>query len=312
MGEPVGRCDGAEPDGGAAASGGGALAQLVRAQQDAVAEQRGLDKALVEELSKPIEQRAAAREQGLRKRMGELDRRLAELNARIGAEFPDYAGLASPQPLSVGEVQQLLGADEALVFLLTGDKESYVFALTREGFEWKTIPLGARGAGAESRGVPPRARCRRAAARIATGWSARRPKRTSADCRASECGRVVAKECEEARHARPGACRLQRRRRPRELFDLGLAHELYETLIGPVEALIRDKRHLIVVPSGALTALPFHLLVTEKPAVAVPQVECAARSRGLSRRRLAAQAPCRERAAVGGEPQGAARVRAQG
>ena len=27
-----------------------------------------------------------------------------------------------------------------------------------------------------------------------------------------------------------------------------------------------------MVPSGALTALPFHLLVTEKPAVAVPQV----------------------------------------
>ena len=58
----------------------------------------------------------------------------------------------------------------------------------------------------------------------------------------------------------------------RELFDLALAHELYETLIGPVEGLIKDKRHLIVVPSGALTALPFHLLVTEKPSVAVPQV----------------------------------------
>ncbi len=43
-------------------------------------------------------------------------------------------------------------------------------------------------------------------------------------------------------------------------------------MIGPVEALIRDKRHLIVVPSGALTALPFHLLVTEKPVVAEPQV----------------------------------------
>ena len=56
-----------------------------------------------------------------------------------------------------------------------------------------------------------------------------------------------------------------------ELFDLGLAHELYETLIGPVEELIKDKRHLIVVPSGALTALPFHLLVTEKPAVAMPR-----------------------------------------
>jgi CHAT domain-containing protein len=58
----------------------------------------------------------------------------------------------------------------------------------------------------------------------------------------------------------------------RELFDLGLAHELYTALISPVEPLIRDKRHLMVVPSGALTALPFHLLVTEKPAVSVPQV----------------------------------------
>jgi CHAT domain-containing protein len=59
---------------------------------------------------------------------------------------------------------------------------------------------------------------------------------------------------------------------PRELFDLGVAHELYSALIGPVEALIKDKKHLIVVPSGALTGLPFHLLVTEKPFVAVPQV----------------------------------------
>ena len=41
----------------------------------------------------------------------------------------------------------------------------------------------------------------------------------------------------------------------------------------PVEALIRNKRHLLVVPSGALTALPFHLLVTEAPAVSMPAVE---------------------------------------
>ena len=39
---------------------------------------------------------------------------------------------------------------------------------------------------------------------------------------------------------------------------------------GPVEALIRSKRHLLIVPSGALTALPFHLLVTEPPAGTAP------------------------------------------
>jgi CHAT domain-containing protein len=37
-----------------------------------------------------------------------------------------------------------------------------------------------------------------------------------------------------------------------------------------VEALAKGKRSLVVVPSGALTALPFHLLVTEKPAAPIP------------------------------------------
>ena len=54
------------------------------------------------------------------------------------------------------------------------------------------------------------------------------------------------------------------------LFDLALANELYGTLLGQVEPLVKDKRSLLVVPSGALTALPFHLLVTEKPAAAIP------------------------------------------
>ncbi|MBR0907561.1 CHAT domain-containing tetratricopeptide repeat protein [Bradyrhizobium liaoningense] len=54
------------------------------------------------------------------------------------------------------------------------------------------------------------------------------------------------------------------------LFDLGLANDLYVALLGPVEALTKDKRNLLVVPSAALTALPFHLLVTEKPQAAIP------------------------------------------
>jgi CHAT domain-containing protein len=56
----------------------------------------------------------------------------------------------------------------------------------------------------------------------------------------------------------------------RELFDLAVAYDLYVALLAPVEAIVKDKHHLIVVPSRALTALPFHLLVTEKPESAVP------------------------------------------
>ncbi|WP_306753146.1 CHAT domain-containing protein [Paracoccus actinidiae] len=47
-------------------------------------------------------------------------------------------------------------------------------------------------------------------------------------------------------------------------FDLGIAHELYGALLGPVEDLIKDK-HLLIVPSGPLTSLPFQVLVTEQP-----------------------------------------------
>lgn len=56
------------------------------------------------------------------------------------------------------------------------------------------------------------------------------------------------------------------------LFNLDGAFELYSTLLAPVETLIKDKPNLAVVPAGPLTALPFHLLVTERPAVPASDV----------------------------------------
>jgi CHAT domain-containing protein len=47
-------------------------------------------------------------------------------------------------------------------------------------------------------------------------------------------------------------------------FDLGRAHELYEALFGEVGDLIKGK-HLLIVPSGPLTQLPFQILITKKP-----------------------------------------------
>lgn len=55
------------------------------------------------------------------------------------------------------------------------------------------------------------------------------------------------------------------------LFDLGLANELYVSLLGPIEALVKDKGSLLIASSGVLTALPFHLLVTDRPAAALPE-----------------------------------------
>ena len=112
-----------------------------------------------------------------------------------------------------------------MVLFAVADKESYVFALTRESFDWKPVPLGAEAL------VQKVAAFRR--------------------------GLDVSKATDAS--GKSG------------LFDLALANELYASLLAPVETLVKDKRDLLVVPSGALTALPFHLLVTEKPPAAIPE-----------------------------------------
>lgn len=195
------------------ASGDTALAALARENQDLAVAWRGQDKALVAALAKPESQQDRATLDGLRQQIAEIEGKLAANAARLDKEFPDYAALANPKPVSIEVAQKLLGADEALVFILPGDKESYVFALTADSFDWKTIPLGASA--------------------------------LSDKVAAFRKGLDVYKL---------------------ESFDLDLAQELYEALLGPVEALTKDKGHLFVAASGPLTALPFHLLVTEKAA----------------------------------------------
>jgi CHAT domain-containing protein len=201
----------------------------VRESQDLAAAWRDQDKALLDALSNPEGRHERARIDALRRKIAETEGRLNAVATRIDKEFPDYAALANPKPLMPEEVQKLLGADEALVFFLTGPNESYVFALTREGFEWRTISLGEKNM----------------AAKVA---AFRRGLDVEELTKSFDAGKS-------------------------ELFDLATAHEFYVALLGPVEALIKDKLQLLIVPSGPLTALPFHLLVTDKPAIAVPQMQ---------------------------------------
>jgi CHAT domain-containing protein/Flp pilus assembly protein TadD len=254
------------------AAGTDALAALVRERQDVSAFVRERDRVLVEALSKPQDQRDPGSIDAIRRQIAQSESRIAAIAGQLEKQFPEYAALASPKPLKAEDIQTLLGIEETLVFWLAGEKEAYVFALTRDSFEWKTIPIGlealAQKIAAFRRGLDLDA--------LHRGLVRAECTQTEADKRGLsrlECGRVVAQECEEASMRGLARADCKPAEGPRELFDLGLAHELYGTLIGPVEELIKDKRNLIVVPSGALTALPFHLLVTQTPAVAVPQVK---------------------------------------
>lgn len=131
------------------ASGPGALASLVREGQDLAAAWRDRDKALLDARAAPEGREQRAKIDALRKEIVETEGRLNAVAASIDQEFPGYAALAQPKPLMVEEVQRLLGAGEALVFFLAGSNESYVFALTRESFEWRTISLGEKSIAAK-------------------------------------------------------------------------------------------------------------------------------------------------------------------
>ena len=47
-------------------------------------------------------------------------------------------------------------------------------------------------------------------------------------------------------------------------FDLDSSLALYKAILGPVDEVIAKKSQLLVIPSGALASLPFHVLITEK------------------------------------------------
>src|SRR5882757_5382923 len=125
------------------AAGNDRLAELVRRDQDLSAEADALDKAIVAAVSKERSKRDVVSEQRARARLAAISTERASLQKTLAVEFPDYAALSNPLPVTGGEIQSLLSGDEAMVLFAVTEKESYVFALTRESFDWKPLPLGA-------------------------------------------------------------------------------------------------------------------------------------------------------------------------
>ena len=124
------------------ASGNDAMAALVRESQDLSALWRDRDRALIAAVSKPEGQIDRAGIATLRQQIVEVEQKLRTAQQRLEKEFPDFAALSDPKPLHVEQAQKLLGPDEAMVFFLPGNNESYVFALTHDKFEWDVIAIG--------------------------------------------------------------------------------------------------------------------------------------------------------------------------
>lgn len=234
---------------------------LVRQRQDLLAEWQRRDGERTVAFSKPPERRDAAAEAANEGRLTAIDGEIAELDRRLAAAFPDYVLHTRPQVVGIEEVQRLLARDEALVlFLDTGElgpvrEETLVWVVTSDAQRLVRAPIGSRGLAREVQAL-----------RCGLDTSAWR----------DDAGR----RCAQALGRPPGVVPERGEDLP---FDLGRAHALYDTLLGPVADLV-EGRQLVVVPSGALNSLPLHALVTRAPAPGTGYADAAwlARRAGLT------------------------------
>ena len=228
------------------AKASGPLAELVRQRQDLLVRRQAEDKRLLASIGTA---NAKTTEAG-RVAIARLDGEIAGIERKLVKEFPDYAALANPGPVSLTDTQALLADNEALILLLdvpqfgSLPEESLVWVVTKTDARWVRTDLGTRGLTE-----------RVSALRCGLDGMAWEGEGTS------RCSRLLGR-----------APTLEGRGGRFLAYDLARAHALYSELFGQVQDTIKGK-HLLIVPAGPLSALPFQALVTEGPDTAIPPDE---------------------------------------
>ena len=186
--------------------------------------------------------------QEVRNRLSVIDARIRKIDEALAAQFPEYTALANPEPVTIAEVQRQLRDDEALVFFLDTramsplPEETFVWVVTKKAWRSYSLPTGTT---ATYKAVS-QLRC----GLDQSAWLGDGGMRCT-----NLLGRTHLVAASDAGKLPP--------------FDLNVAHDLYRGLFSRAEDMIKDKS-LLIVPMGPLTALPFQVLVTQKPASAFP------------------------------------------
>ncbi len=224
------------------AKSGAGLGKLLRDEQDLIKARERAYRAL-DAAAGAADPNAA---QAAREAIAAIEAELSYKQAQLRREFPGYAEFTHPKPLSLSDTQALISDNQALVLFLdlprygNVPEETIVFALTKNGARWTSISLGTSAL--QTRVTTLRCGLDNSA------WSLEGKGR-------ERCKMLL--NAEAAEDELPP-------------FDASVAYALYRDLFGGSEDLIRDKA-LLIVPSGALTALPFGVLVTKQPDQHVPR-----------------------------------------
>ncbi|MEO1608271.1 MAG: CHAT domain-containing tetratricopeptide repeat protein [Pseudomonadota bacterium] len=223
------------------ATGDPQLAADVRERQDLVDEWQKRDAFRTAAASQPPNRRNRQQEAQNAARLADIDKRIAGIDTRLAADFPDYANLSNPAPLTITEVQEQLRANEALVLFLNTPEweqtpsETFIWVVTKTASKWVRSDLTRKA-------LADHVDALRCGLDFDGAWKG---------TRCFDLLNVVYTN-EDRNKRKPLPFRLDR------------AHVLYDALFGQIGDLIAGKE-LLVVPSGPLTKLPFQTLVTEKP-----------------------------------------------
>lgn len=150
------------------------------------------------------------------------------VEARLRAEFPEYFTAIDTGALDLAATQRLLESDEAILLVVPTAYGTQVMAVSRTQLEWR-------------RSVWNRGRIALSVKRLLFDMG-------------QEFGVDAATRARWIKEGGPGTP-----------FDRKTAYALYRQIVAPVAGALAGKRHVFIAASGALTSLPFGVLVTEPP-----------------------------------------------
>ncbi|GAB5486918.1 MAG: CHAT domain-containing protein [Parasphingorhabdus sp.] len=111
------------------------LGQMALRRQTLSDEWIATDKALVSALSDNDDQ-AKLKRKNLTARREALSTEISKIEEQLRQSAPEYFALVRPETLTLEEAQSILGADEAVLLLVSGPIGTHVLAVTKSGLQW--------------------------------------------------------------------------------------------------------------------------------------------------------------------------------
>jgi CHAT domain-containing protein/tetratricopeptide (TPR) repeat protein len=224
-----------------------AIKRLIRERQDLLLEWQVQDQTRTRGL---LGAKDAAALQEIVQRLGAIDRRIVEIDRTLEAADPRISLLSQPGVLSVEEVQQELHDGEVLVLFLElpeprpgavwSTSATFIWVVTKTEVRWLRSSLDVKTLKADMTAL----RC----GLSEDEWSGLSG--------AARCSSLLGTGMPVSNAPLP--------------FNLGIAHKLYVGLFGQIDSLVQ-KKQIIIVTSAELGSLPFHILVTKQPRIALPE-----------------------------------------